>query len=539
MDDPEAPQGLSQQRKVLFLLLGLTALLYLPSLFAGFVFDDHYLIEQNTSLHSFHGLVEAFTQDYYGQANPQYALGYYRPLSLLTHWLDWQIWGSNPAGHHLTNLLLHLACVAVLFLLIHALFGNQHLALLASTVFAVHPSHAGSVTFISGRVDVLATCLALMSLLLFLKRRAATAPAYLAALLSKEISVTVPALAFWSEREKGWRAAMRSMIPFLAVLFCVLFLRYLILGPPRAGAFAFSFQNLITAARSLPAYMRFLVLPPFQLFLEPSPDQLPMALNLAALGLFGAALWLLHDRRLAGWSLAWLITLAPVLGIVHLETSLDERFLYFPSIAFCLPAGGLVLRYLKSRTDAKEPADKHVMIAALIISAVYAPSLMVRQAYWQNDLSLWSSAVETDSGSARTRLRYGVALMEAGDLKEAEEQFRLGLSLPQESSMYTAALYTHTATVRQMEGSANGVEDLYRKALHLEPGYFTAHFNLALYYKNRGNADDAILQFQEALRSNPKSVAAHSNLAGLLKQKGRDAEAEEHERLARELGLGR
>jgi hypothetical protein len=67
-------------------------------------------------LKSSKGIETAFTQDYYGQANPQYALDY-RPLSILTHWLDWQIWKTNAFGHHLSNLLIHLCGLLLYFLL--------------------------------------------------------------------------------------------------------------------------------------------------------------------------------------------------------------------------------------------------------------------------------------------------------------------------------------------------------------------------------------------------------------------------------------
>lgn len=502
-------------RRHLSLLLGVAALLYLPSLFGQFVFDDHYLIEQNAALHSAQGLRSAFTEDYYGQANPQYALGYYRPLSLLTHWLDWQIWGLRPFGHHLTSLLLHLACVAALYLALLALFDSAPLALLASMFFAAHPSHAGSVTFVSGRVDVLAALLSLLSLLAFCRKRALAAPAYFAALLSKEMSVTLPALAFWKEKEKGWRSALLAMIPFVAVLAAVAALRYAVLGPPAPGRFEVTPDSLLDAARAVPAYLRFLVLPPFQLYLEPSPARLPLAPQITAAVIFAAGWWLLKDRKPAWWSVVWMITLLPVLGIAKIETSLDERFLYFPSVSVCILAGGWALQYLRRRNHGNEPSEKQLLVTAVLIAALLAPSLFVRQAYWLNDLALWNSAAATDTSSSRVRLRLGVALMEAGQPVDAERQFREALALPQEGSIYTAALYTHLATAMQMQGNNAGVEELYRKSLALQPNYFTAHFNLGLYYKMAGRNTEAIAEFQAALRANPRSDAARQNLGEL------------------------
>lgn len=502
----------------LYLILGLSALLYLPSLFGDFVYDDHYLIQENSTLQSRDGIRAAFTDDYYGQANPQYALGYYRPLSLLTHWLDWQIWGNRPWGHHLTNLLLHLCCTAVFYLLLIALFEDSHLALLATTIFAAHPAHVATVSFISGRVDALAALFALLSLLFFCTRRLLAGPAYLAALLSKEISATIPALAFWKEKEKGWGAALRCMIPFVIALAAALALRFTILQFPRAPLFSFSFQSLTQAVRAIPAYLRLLVLPPLQLYLEPSPFQMPLLPDLAAALFFGLGVWFLKDRKIASWSLVWLVTLLPVLGFIRLETSLDERFLYLPSISFCLLAGAWVLQYLRDRSGESPLQERHVIVACALIFALMAPLLIVRQFYWHNDLSLFKSAVTTDPSSSKIRLRLGVALLEAGDAGEAEQQFREGLKLTPESAQFTAALTTHLATALQMQGRQTGVEDLYRKALELAPDYFTAHFDLGLYYKKSGRIAEAVTQFQEAVRANPRSETARRMLLETQKE---------------------
>src|SRR5215203_4074305 len=163
--ETEGRSGEGMKKQHLLFLILLSLLLYLPSLFGQFVFDDHYLLEQNAPMHTKAGIREAFTEDYYGQSNPRYALGYYRPLALLSHWIDGQIWNAAPFGHHLTNVVLHVLVVAILYLLIAALFQDRSLAFLASCIFAVHPAHAASVTFISGRVDALAAMFSLLSLL--------------------------------------------------------------------------------------------------------------------------------------------------------------------------------------------------------------------------------------------------------------------------------------------------------------------------------------------------------------------------------------
>jgi protein O-mannosyl-transferase len=494
---------------------------------ADFVFDDHYLIVNNPFLRSLRGVESAFTEDYYGQVNPQYALGYYRPLSVLSHWLDWQIWRENAFGHHLTNLIIHLSVVLLLYFLLRELFGNEALSFFASLIFALHPSHVGTVTFISGRVDALATFFSLLSLFVFMRKKALAPVSYFAALLFKEISVTTPVLIFWKEKERSWRSAFLWMVPFAAVLVIILIIRWRVLGNVIQPRPELSLHNVNQALLLIPAYLRFLVLPPFQLYLEPQVRNLPVLWNLLSLLIFVTGMILLRNRPISSWSTIWLVTLIPVLGLIRIETTLDERFLYLPSVSFCLLAAAWLLKYLQHRNKMQTVSHKHMLITGIIVSLIYAPFLLVRQTYWKNDLSLWLSAAETDPNSSTVRFRLGVAYLQAGMIPMARSQFSKGLDLPQENKAITAALYTHLAIAKQIMKEGN-IETLYKKALSLDPNYFSAHFNLGLFYKQNFRNEEAIQQFEAALKSNPNSAAAHRHLAELLKGKGLTQKAETH-----------
>ena len=519
---------------VLFLIFG-TFLLYLPSLFADFVFDDHYLILNNFHLRSAKGILEGFTEDYYGQGNPQYSLGYYRPISLLTHWTDWQIWERTAFGHHLTSLLIHVTVVIVLYFLVLKLFDSIALALLTAAIFAVHPSHVSSVTFVSGRVDAIATLFALSCLLAFTVRKVLAPPLYFLALLAKEISVTTPALIFWKEREKSWRSAFLWMIPFAIVLASIVLIRHFALGT--VGPTSFSFEKFISGLSLIPSYLRLMILPPIALYLEPPPSILPVWLTALATILFGAGLWFVQDKKIRSWSLIWLVTLIPVLGFIQIETTLDERFLYFPSVSFCLLMAGCLIRYLRNRNHGEAPNSKQIWTIAILVLLIYSPVLIVRQLYWQNDLSLWSAAAETNPNDSKVLFRLGVAHLQAGDLDQAETEFKSALSQTNKNNTITAALYAHLATVKQAKNISEDVEKLYKQALEINPDYYTAHFNLGIFYQRSGQLEKAAHEFKEAIRCNYNSPPAHRNLADVLRQQGKLDEAEKHKRIAEGFGM--
>ena len=133
--------------------------------------------------------------------------GLYRPVTLFFNLLDYSIWGLNPFGYHLTNGLFHAANTVLVYLLCCGLFRrDRSLALLATLFFAVHPIHANSVYWISGRTDVIAAFFYPLSLLILLAYLKSGRSCYLIsiavsgllALLSKEMAVTLPLVHIWT-----------------------------------------------------------------------------------------------------------------------------------------------------------------------------------------------------------------------------------------------------------------------------------------------------------------------------------------------------
>jgi hypothetical protein len=137
------------------------------------------------------------------------ALGYYRPLITLLYRLDWALWGLNPAGYHLTNLVWHLLATFLIYRLALQTTGRLVAAWAGAMLFAVLPAHAEAIGWIQGRVDLVSTTFTLLALLALLRARDAGGPArwqwaalgglaFLAALLAKESTAALPlAWAMW------------------------------------------------------------------------------------------------------------------------------------------------------------------------------------------------------------------------------------------------------------------------------------------------------------------------------------------------------
>ncbi len=142
----------TDQRTILWvtpLLALLTAALYWPACRNGFVgYDDGDYVCNNEHVLSglSGGLVWALST--YDTAN-------WHPLTWLSLQLDAELYGRGAAGFHRTNVILHAASTALLFLAFHAMTGALWRSVVVAVLFAVHPLHVESVAWVSERKDAL------------------------------------------------------------------------------------------------------------------------------------------------------------------------------------------------------------------------------------------------------------------------------------------------------------------------------------------------------------------------------------------------
>ena len=196
-------------------IVGATAFAaYLPALWTGFTADDFFILAR---LKQFGGLDRPL--EYFG---PLGFFEYYRPLTFLSHALDWEIWRMHPAGFHLTNVGLHAGNAVLVFALGRQLAGRA-MAVVAGLLFALHPASHEAVYWISARFDLLATFLSLIALVL----ACGTSRGYVfgvmafgLALLAKESALAVPVVVLAHDvliRRLDWRDAARRLLPFVLV----------------------------------------------------------------------------------------------------------------------------------------------------------------------------------------------------------------------------------------------------------------------------------------------------------------------------------
>jgi len=487
----------------------------------SFVFDDHVLIERNADLRRGDIWQRALVRDYYATSDAHGVSGYYRPIAVWSNALDARLWKNQAPGFRLTNLILHaLASVAAMAAL-RALGAGAGVAWVTALLFAVHPVHAESVAFVSGRVDILAT-LGMFAAMAFAGWKARFAwlgvgIASLFAFLAKESAIVLPVLMalVWKSspapadvRRRRIIAEPRTTLAPQLIAFGVaagvtLLLRATALGGllPATARAARTTNPLLLPFESLAFALGAVFAPLRALAVEPDPAHLGFA-RFGVGVLVGAALWIAAWRLdatsrplLRRMLVAGGCALLPTLNLLPQETPLSERYLYLAAAFLLVPFGVLAVAGWR-RGGTMQPLTAGVTAVALLALLLVAAW---RAQFWKDDVALWQRAVVEEPTRAAFYDRLGLALTERRSFAPAEGALRRAVELDPTSFNAQLNLGVFLQTVRR---PADAIKS-YRKALELQPRHVNAHLNLGMALIEIGQTREAFAAFTTAVRLKP------------------------------------
>ncbi len=523
------------------LVAAVTAIAFLPVLQNGFTnWEDYTKLLQNPNYRglTWPHLVWMFTtmED-----------SLYRPLAWMTFGADYLLWGMNPAGYHLTNLLFHSANAVLFYFVSLQLFSIATAAerktliltsVLASLLFAAHPMRVEAVAWTQARE--VAGFFFLLTLICYLNAvtkggayarwMACALVAYALCLLSKGAFVTLPIglliLDFYPLQRLD-RAAWIEKAPFftLALIAGLIALYGKQQGGLLYGLAEYSlFQSFGLAAYGLLFYLGKTVAPVnlsplYEMPRTPAVLTPYFAASASVVACLTAILLILRRRypaALAAW-LWYVALLAPTSGIAQNGLQLAaDRYAYLPSLSIALLAAAPLIHW----RDRILPAACVGAAAVLVLAG-----LTWRQTQlWHDSATLWAHAVSVDPGSYVAHHFLGSALLENGRPDAALEEYQKSRDInPSYASAYLSIAY-----ILALRGDSAGAVENYRAGLKFKPNSAPAHFNLANQLLKRGDLDDAMAHYAEAVRLDPNDAAAHNNLGFLLARKGDSIAAEEH-----------
>ncbi len=507
------PEGLrSTLAAICLALAGLTWAVFGQTLHHDFInYDDKTYVYENPNITS--GLTRpaifwAFTHAHAGN---------WHPLTSISHMLDCQLYGLNPSGHHLANVLLHILAVVLLFLVLRQMTGAIWRSAFVAAVFAIHPLRVESVAWIAERKDVLSGVFFMLTLLAYaryvsggrsLLRYLLVAFLFGLGLMAKPMLVTLPCilllLDYWplcrfgsNSLGNGDTAARRATFLHLVaekIPFFLLSLASALLTWRAQHAAMRSVSEiplLLRAENAVVSYVRYLrqLLWPTDLALFYPHATLPLLLVVAAIFLLLviSTVVLCLGRKfpylITGWGW-YLIMLLPVIGLVQVGAqALADRYTYLPQI-------GVVLAITWSAADATagiRQRQRVLAFAAVAVTLALAWCARHQTRYWRNSESIWRHTLGVTTNNDVAHNELGEAWLDAGRVDDAIDEFQT--------------------------------------ALKIGPQLLIAHHNLGLAFLKKGKFADAIGEFRGVLSRDPQSLKSRLNLAAALLESGRAVEA--------------
>jgi tetratricopeptide (TPR) repeat protein len=539
---------------------------FLPVLDAGFVYDDTPNIVKNAH---YRGLAPANLRWMFTTTK----MGHYQPLSWLTLGIDYTIGKMNPVGYHLTNLLLHLVNVVLVYVLALRLLtlslssspdtkkpATPFLAgaFITALLFGLHPLRVESVAWVTERRDVLGAAFLLLTVLAYLKAQsmprravrirwiAAALIAYALSLLSKAGGMTLPVILLildWyplrrfapsTPAERGPKEPVARILlekaPFLVLAIAAAVVAafaqtgisstlqdHNVIGRIAQASYGLLFYIFKTA---VPLGLR----PLYQLYLPVDPTAFKYAASMIAVALIMIVLWLVRRRMppLVAAALCYGVLLSPVLGFLQSgPQEVAERYSYLPSIGPMMLIGGMVC--LAGLASHRRRGLRALYLGATIASLCVACGLGFltwRQCrVWKSDLSLWTHAAKHTDTSWLTYKNLGAARWHEGDLEGAIEAYRIARRInPVAIELNLATLLIRTGRHEE------AVRDL-DQILGEHPSLASAHALYGRALAGMGDLDQAILRYRTALELEPDDQEIRKELVDVLRDAGRLDEA--------------
>ena len=428
-------------------LLGIAIAVYANSIPNLFNFDDGQFVAANNAVHGFslNNLKAVFT------SVPNQIE--YLPVKDLTYMLDYELWGLDPAGYHVSNLFYFALALAALYFLLSRIFslifsGHENAeryagraALIASLIYAIHPAHVESVACISQRKDIVSGLFYFTGLFLYIEswrkpgaRYVLSVVMFLLAGLSKMTVVIMPLSVLLLEFYFGPKEMSSGKKLLRAVPFFILAGALTVLGIYVAritGVYASGEAGL---SSRIPGFFEVILIYIKMLFV-PYPlvvwhqfnmpagflsGPLPLLSFIAVAALVSLAFLFRKKYKALSFGFAWMLTsMIPVAGLFPTTVVVAERYMFLPSAGFCLAAGWgifMLLPLLNKGISGRLPIWARGAGAAWAIAmAVAFPAITVeRNMDWKDKITLYTADIPHHPDLVKTYICLGKEYIRKG-----------------------------------------------------------------------------------------------------------------------------
>lgn len=539
-------QSRQKRRLIGCLLLALaTIALYSPLTHAPFLnYDDGIHVTDNVHVRSgvtWNTVVWAFETS---EASD------WHPITWLSHALDCQIFGLDPAGPHTVNILIHAANAVLLFLLLESATGLAWRSLVVAALFALHPLNVESVAWISERKNVLSMFFFLLALAAYgwyarrpsIGRYLAVTIAYAFGLMTKAQVITFPfallLLDYWplgrlgrpdgseevgvrSVRDSSFWKLVWEKVPWfgLSALSAVITMR------AEANATQAKLPLWIHLANAAISYVKYLGKAFWPVNLAPVYPHPGYSISIPAAVLSACTILVLtilavifRARRpyFVGWF--WFLgTLVPMIGLVQISVhAMADRYAYIPLLGIFVIVCWCAAEMMKSW---QVPTSVPAVVSAAVLLAL-GVALHRQVSFWSDNVTLWNHTLAITQGNYTAEDNLATALIAQGRIEEAIPHFQRARFLRPDDALATLNI----ATYEQMRGNYQAALEDYAKVMRFtkEPSFLeNARVNSGYAHYSLKQYDSAKRDFEAGVRQQPWNAPAYRGL-GLVAQRAGD-----------------
>ncbi len=471
---------------------------YIRTLGFDFVYDDKVQVVANHWIRDAGNLPQIFSTHVWGFLSEKPTANIYRPMMHVIYMGEYQLFGLTPGGFHFGNLLFHaLNSVLVFFVALRLMLESgtcgagsraRLIALGSGLLFALHPVNTEVVTWIAAVPELSYTFFILISFYLYLTSKNSAVKyiislaAFLLALMSKEPAMAlllfIPAFEFLPgsvKREGFWK----RYLPYIGVAIFYMAIRSIILGGiiyEKNPELTF-YESVLNIFPLLSGYIWKLIYPAnlnvlYEFHPVSSIIDGPVIFALLTISALAVSLYLVRRRALILFLIVWIfVPILPVLYVPALTgAAFAERYLYLPSAAYAIL---LSYSFVTIYNFRESSIFRNAMIvAALVLIAVFAFSTVKRTSVWRDEVTLWTDGVK--------------------------------------KSPLLSNVHYNLAWAYEQEGNRAGAAKEYNEAIRLDTGkkFPDAHYNLGNIYYREGRLGDALAQFRAARDIDPAFMDA-------------------------------
>ncbi len=575
------------QALCIYLLLALVtiAVFWQVGSYNFITYDDLDYVRDNDRVNAglnWENVIWAFTESYASN---------WHPLTWVSHMLDCQLFGMNPAGHHLMNLFLHVANTLLLFAVLKRMTGAVWRSVFVAAAFALHPLHIESVAWVSERKDVLSTLFWILTMGAYLGyvnrpnkgRYVLVLVVFGLGLMAKPMLVTLPLvlllLDYWplgrfqkashhknTERDqKGiFGHLLLEKVPLLALSAgscAITFLAQLKGGAVMTTGMIPIDLRIANALISYAKYIGKMIWPSRLAVIYPHPFSALVTWQtfLATVLLLAISVWVICLAKKRGYfAVGWfwyIITLLPVIGIVQVgNQAMADRYTYVP-----LTGLFIIIAWAGAEFSAKLPYRKILLaVLSVTIFSAMAVTSRLQLRHWRNSVAIFEHALEVTENNNIAHSYLVRPLFKQGRVDEAISHnyqalrinpndyvghINLGFILSKSGKFdqaveyYTRAIqigpdypgaYIDLGIVLIKQGKIAEAIKQYQQVLRLTPDNADVHNDLGLAFAQQDKLDQAVVHFNKALQINPEFAKAHYNLGYALARQGKFDDAVEH-----------